>query len=236
MKKIVFDIETVGDDFDSYDADTQDVLLKNAQTDEERQGIRDGLGLSPVTGKIVAIGMIDVHSDEGRAFFQSTDGTTGSFREGNSEYLVCSEKEILENFWDKISDCNQFITYNGRGFDCPYIMIRSAVLKIKPTKDLMPYRYDSKVHIDLYDQLTCYGAIRRHFSLHMVSQAFGIKSPKQEGISGAMIGDLFQARRTTDIARYCLRDVRATKQVYLTWEKYINSVKKVTKNSSNLLL
>ncbi|MCG2711742.1 MAG: ribonuclease H-like domain-containing protein [Candidatus Omnitrophica bacterium] len=229
MSKIVFDIETVGDDFDSYDTDTQELLLKNAQTEEENQEVRDGLGLSPVTGKIVAIAMVDVHSDEGVVFFQSRDGATGSFREGNGEYIVCSEKEILENFWDKISDCSQFITYNGRGFDCPYIMIRSAALKVKPTRDLMPYRYDSKTHVDLYDQLTCYGAMRRHFSLHMVSQAFGIRSPKQEGISGAMVGDLFQAQKTTDIARYCLRDVRATKQVYLTWEKYIKPGKKVTK-------
>ena len=124
-----------------------------------------------------------------------------------------------------MNDCNQFITYNGRGFDCPYIMIRSAALKIKPTKDLMPYRYDTKTHVDLYDQLTCYGAMRRHFSLHMVSRTFGIKSPKEEGISGAMVNDLFQAQKTTDIAKYCLRDVRATKQVYLTWEKYIKVYK-----------
>ena len=226
MNKIVFDIETVGDDFDSYDVETQEILLKRAKTDEEKQEIKDGLGLSPVSGKIVAIAMVDVSSDEGVVFFQSTDGTQGRFREGNGEYIVCSEKEILENFWDKISDCSQFITYNGRGFDCPYIMMRSASLKVKPTKDLMPYRYAATAHVDLYDQRTCYGAMRRHFSLHMVSQAFGIKSPKEEGISGAMVGDLFQAQRTTDIARYCLRDVRATKQVFLRWEKYIKVHKK----------
>lgn len=221
MNKIVFDIETVGDDFDSYDGETQEILLKRAKTDEEKQEIKDGLGLSPVSGKIVAIAMVDVASDEGVVFFQSNDGTKGSFREGNGEYIVCSEKEILENFWDKISGCSQFITYNGRGFDCPYIMMRSAALKVKPSKDLMPYRYDAKAHVDLYDQLTCYGAMRRHFSLHMVSQVFGIKSPKEEGVSGAMVGDLFRDQRTTDIARYCLRDVRATKEVYLRWEKYI---------------
>ncbi len=221
MSKIVFDIETVGDDFNSYDQETQEILLKNAQTDEEKQAVKDGLGLSPVTGKIVAIGMVDVQTDEGVVFFQSTDSTTVSFREGNSEYVVCSEKEILESFWKKIRDYSQFVTYNGRGFDCPYIMLRSAALKVSPTKDLMPYRYDTRSHIDLYDQLTCYGAMRRHFSLHMVSRAFGIKSPKEEGVSGAMVNDLFQQQKTTDIARYCLRDVRATKQVYLTWEKYI---------------
>ena len=52
MKKIVFDIETVGDDFDSYDKETQEILLKRAQTDEEKQESREGLGLSPGPGTI----------------------------------------------------------------------------------------------------------------------------------------------------------------------------------------
>lgn len=223
MRKIVFDIETVGIDFNSLDIASQESLLKFCKTDEEKQEIKKGLGLSPLTGKIVAIAMVDCKTDEGIVFFQDADSSLKNFREGKNEYIVCSEKEILENFWKKIKQYDQFITYNGRGFDCPYIMIRSGILKVKPTKDLMPYRYDTKIHIDLYDQLTFYGAMRRHFSLHMVTQSFGIESPKQEGISGAQVGDLFQQQRSQDIARYCLRDVKATKQLYLNWEHYIKA-------------
>ena len=73
----------------------------------------------------------------------------------------------------------EIITFNGRGFDCPFILIRSAVHKIKPTKDLMPNRYNG-VHIDLLDQLTFYGASRRKFSLDMWCKTFGIKAPKKK--------------------------------------------------------
>lgn len=221
MSKIVFDIETAGVDFDTLEESTQENLLKNAQTEEEKQDIREGLALSPLTGTIIAIGMLDCETDQGTVFFQNNNQDKENFRKDNSEYIICSEREILENFWKKIKRYNQFITYNGRTFDCPFIMIRSGVLKVKPTKDLMPYRYDTKIHIDLYDQLTFYGAMRRHFSLHMVTQAFGIKSPKDEGISGEQVSDLFAKGKCKEIASYCMRDVRATKQLYLEWEKYI---------------
>ena len=39
------------------------------------------------------------------------------------------------------------------GFDCPFLMMRSAILGVKPTRNLMPNRY-YMTHIDLLDQLT----------------------------------------------------------------------------------
>ncbi|MFH1459757.1 MAG: ribonuclease H-like domain-containing protein [Candidatus Omnitrophota bacterium] len=223
MARIVFDIETVGTNFDDFDPISQESLLKYSQTPEEEQAVKDELSLSPITGEIVAIGMLDCESDWGAIFFQSKDKNLKSTKEKNIDYVVCSEKEILENFWSVMNKYNQFVTYNGRGFDCPYILIRSGVHKIKPTQDLMPYRYETKFHVDLYDQLTFYGAIRRGFSLHMVTQAFGIKSPKQNNIDGAAVHDLFMQENSMDIARYCMRDVQATKELYWHWVKYVKA-------------
>jgi uncharacterized protein YprB with RNaseH-like and TPR domain len=221
LSKIVFDIETVGVDFESLDQASRELLLKRSETDQEQQEVKDSLGLSPLTGKIVAIAMVDCDTDEGLVFFQSSNPEDGEFKEPNSKYIICSEKQIIENFWKVVKRYKQIVTYNGRGFDCPYIMIRSAVHRCRPTRELMPYRYDTKSHIDLYDQLTFYGAMRKGFSLHMVSQALGIKSPKEEGISGAMVSDLFEQNKSLDIARYCLRDVRATKKVFEIWQEFI---------------
>ncbi|MCM8763668.1 MAG: ribonuclease H-like domain-containing protein, partial [Candidatus Omnitrophica bacterium] len=124
-------------------------------------------------------------------------------------------------FWQTIRRYDQFITFNGRSFDCPYIMIRSAIHKIKPTRNLMPYRYDSKEHIDLLDLFTFYGAVRKRFSLHMWCRAFGIKSPKEEGITGDTVKDFFKEKKFLEIARYCLGDLYATKELYFYWDKYI---------------
>jgi len=177
--KIVFDIETVGVDFETLDKDSQESVLKYAKTEEEVTAAKESLVFSPTTGKIITIGLVDVKTDEGVVFFESKDGKTKNFKDEKTQYIVCNEKEILENFWDRILKYDQFVTFNGRGFDCPYVILRSAVHKVKPTRDLMPYRFDVKNHIDLYDQLTFYGAMRKNMSLHMITQAMGIKSPKK---------------------------------------------------------
>ena len=132
--------------------------------------------------------------------------------------------EILEKFWQLIASCGQIVTFNGRAFDCPFILIRSAVHRIKPTRDLLPNRYAAS-HIDLCDQLTFYGAMKRRFSLDMWCRTFGIKSSKDEGITGAGVKDFYEAGRYVDIARYCARDIRATGELFHIWEQYLKTPK-----------
>jgi hypothetical protein len=222
MPRIIFDIETVGKDFESLDKATQEYLLRYAGTDDEKEEIKDRLSFYPQTAEIVTIGLFDPDAGKGVAFFQTTGDQLLPFEEDNIRYETGTEKEIIEKFWNAMKTCSQFITFNGRGFDCPFILIRSAVHKIKPTKDLMPNRYNSS-HIDLLDQLTFYGASRRRFSLDMWCRTFGIKSPKEDGITGYEVKDLFKAGRHIDIAKYCVGDLRATKELLSYWEKYIRS-------------
>ncbi|MCM8814017.1 MAG: ribonuclease H-like domain-containing protein [Candidatus Omnitrophica bacterium] len=221
MTTIVFDIETVGVDFNQLDAGSQAALMKNARTEEDQAEVKNSLGLYPLTGMIVAIAMIECESGSGAVFFQSPDPAVKSFQEDATAYTVCTEREILENFWRRIRGCQRFVTFNGRGFDCPYISIRSGILRVKPTRDLMPYRYDARAHVDLFDQLTFYGSFRRGFSLHMWTQAFGIKSPKSDGVSGDQVQDLFRRGEGARIARYCMADVQATRQLYDCWQQFI---------------
>lgn len=225
MSKIIFDIETVGVDFDSLDPSTQEYLLKWAETEEEEEKVKESLSFYPLTGEIVAIGMLDPDSNKGAVYFQTPKDLLLPFEDGGIVFECGTEKEILEKFWSTIKTQDQFITFNGRGFDCPFIMIRSAVNKIKPTRDLMPNRYNG-THIDLLDQLTFYGASKRRFSLDMWCRTFNIKSPKSanesgEAITGYEVKDLFKSGRYVDIARYCAGDLRATRELYLIWENYI---------------
>ena len=100
-------------------------------------------------------------------------------------------------------------------------MLRSAILSIKPTRNLIPYRFDSSTHCDLLEQLTFYGAVRR-FNLDFYCKAFGIKSPKSDGVTGLDLGDLFREKRFKDIAAYCLGDVVAMAELYRRWEMLLN--------------
>ncbi len=220
MSRVIFDIETAGRDFDSLERPVQDYLLRWADSEEAKEEVKESLSLYPLTGEIIAIGMLNPDSGKGALYFQNTGEPLLPFEEDGIRYETATEEEILVKFWDAVKSYDQFITFNGRGFDCPFIMVRSAVHKIRPKRDLMPNRYGD-AHIDLFDQLTFFGASRRKFSLDMWCRAFGIKSPKEDGITGHQVGELFQAGRHVDIARYCAGDLRATKELLGVWENYL---------------
>src|SRR6266498_3753804 len=219
MPKLIFDIETVGVDFDSLDTQSQEYLIKHARTPEEAEEVKNNLSFSPLTGQIVAIGILNPDTGRGAVYFQAPGWDKEKSEEEDVQYFPVTEKQILERFWEIIAHYNQFVTFNGRSFDCPYIMIRSAALKVKPTKNIMPYRYGDE-HIDLFDRLGFFGAVRRTMSLHMWCQAFGIKSPKSEGISGDNVAQLFKEGKYLEIAKYCFGDLRATSLLYDYWNKY----------------
>jgi len=220
MSRIIFDIETVGKDFESLDTTIQEYLLRYAETDDEKEEIKDRLSFYPLTAEIVTIGLLEPESQKGFVFFQTTGDPLLPFEEDNILFESGTEKEVIQKFWNTVKRYKHFITFNGRSFDCPFIMIRTAVNMIKPSRDLMPNRYGD-IHIDLLDQLTFFGASRRRFSLDMWCRTFGIKSPKAEGITGYEVKDLFKTGRCLDIARYCVGDLRATRELLSVWENYI---------------
>ena len=234
MPKLIVDIETIGENFDELDSATQEVLTKWIKKDSESEEeyvkaleeLKSGLGFSPLTGQIVAIGVLDYDKNQGVVYFQAPGENFKEFQEGNITFKPCTEKEMLENFWKGAEKYNEFITFNGRGFDAPFLAVRSAVHKIKVSKDLMSNRYLSSqkfgaTHIDLFDQLTFYGATRRKGGLHLWCRAFGITSPKAQGVTGDDVAQLFKEKKYKEIARYNVGDLTATKELYDYWKNYI---------------
>ena len=127
---------------------------------------------------------------------------------------------MLKSFWKIVKITDQIVTFNGRNFDVPFLMMRSAMLKIKPTKNFIKKRYDNSSHIDLLEQFTFYGLTRK-FNLDFYCNAFGIESPKTKEISGMEVKNLYEAGRLRDIAIYCSRDIYATYQLYKIWDEYL---------------
>ena len=234
MEYLVFDIETIGKKFDEFDDTSKDIFRgwaeRDARTKEElekeMEQIKKGLPLSPFLGEIVTIGMID-HENKGAVYFRADeDSSVTDFEEEGIQYRVGTEKETLQRFWDVATNYHTFVTFNGRGFDVPYLMIRSAIHGIRPPINLMSNRYlglqRGAKHVDLSDQFTFYGAIWRRPKLHFVTQAFGITSPKGGDISGAEVPEAFWDKRYVDIARYCMQDVVATKKLMEAWDEYLS--------------
>jgi DNA polymerase elongation subunit (family B) len=232
LKKIVLDIETVGFDYDSFDDYTKLQIVKLLRAEIPEKGgepqingksIKEFLGLTPLTGQVVVCGVLDINANKGTVYYQNLNPRAVKTTEGIFTFVPLSEKGILESFWELAENYQEFITFNGRQFDIPFLMIRSAIHGIRPTKDLLNNRYlsgqrwDSK-HIDLQELLTFYGAPSFKGSIHMWCKAFGIESPKENETSGDMVGKMFAEGKFLEIANYNKGDVIATKKLYEIWD------------------
>lgn len=233
MAKLVFDIETIGENFDQMDATTQEALTKwikreaEDEKDYERmlKDLKEGLGFSPLTGEIVAIGVLDVEQNKGVIYYQAPNKEIEEFEEGNFKFKAMTEKDMLANFWEGAKKYQEFISFNGRSFDVPFLIARSAANKVKITRDLMSYRYINQssktIHVDLFDQLSFYGAVRRRNSLHLWCRALGIDSPKDNGVDGGDVAKLFKEEKYVEIAKYNSDDLVATKRLYEMWNEFM---------------
>lgn len=212
VSRVVIDIETVPVNWEGLEPEEQEYLLQNARTDEEQDKVRDQLGLFPLTGHIVAIAMLNPESGKALVLAEGIPGEGAAWAPGEgAEFWTGNEAELLERFWDVVKRYGQIITFNGRSFDGPYIMLRSLMLGITATRNLVPNRYRLSEHLDLLDVLTLYGGIRR-YSLDFLCRRLGIDSPKAN-MRGKDVAEAYRAGRMEDIARYCLDDVRATKRL-----------------------
>ncbi len=228
MRRIIFDIETSSYPFESLAESQQEYLLRFAEKEHDEDiknqkkddAIRY-LSLYPYTAKVVAIGIYDVEKEKSFVYFEDEKKEEWAVEEKNIHYKGLSEIEMIESFWRIVDVTDQVITFNGRNFDIPFMMMRSAINKIKPTKNLFKNRFDTSTHIDLLEQFTFYATTRK-FNLDFYCHAFGIKSPKSHEVSGMEVKNLYEAGRIKDIAVYCGEDINATYQLYKIWNEFLN--------------
>ncbi len=243
MQTLIFDIETVPLEFHTFDEIQQEYLLRGASSEEEREQ-RKGYGaLNPLTGKVVCIGTLVHETQKGSALFLSTENCEEVVDHEGATIRYKSftdEATLLKHFWNGIDGkFNAVVSFNGRNFDCPFLMLRSAVLGVRPSVNMMAGtkwefkvggnsndRYGGVEHIDLQDKLCFnggydkFGATRK-FNLDFYTKSFGIASPKSAGIAGDKVPSFYAEGRTREIAEYCMRDVKATSQLYEKWNTFL---------------
>lgn len=217
MKKLVIDIETVGTPWEELDPYVREYMLKGLSEGDAEEARRAG-GLSPFRGKIVAIGVIRLDDGRSCALYEMPGQTdVRTERVGARTYISGSERQILEKFWEFFDSDSRFISFNGRQFDGPFLMIRSAINGIIPKRDLVGYRYGFHPNCDLREALNFFGTVNARqfkFNLDLACKAFGVETSKSEGVDGRSVETWYRAGRHREIADYCLEDVRATAQLY----------------------
>jgi len=81
IKKLVFDIETAGFDYNGYDDYTKkqiaklfraDPVLANEEPQVNGKFVKDLLGLTPLTAQIVALGILDLDTSKSYIYYQNS--------------------------------------------------------------------------------------------------------------------------------------------------------------------
>lgn len=239
MARLVLDIETSALPLDTFDESQKEYLFRDAMSlpeESERDArvdeIRQQLNLYPFTAQVVCIAMLNADTSRGQVLFVADDFEADGDEAGSVEYVPCvDEGEILTAFWDVAKHYESIVTFNGRGFDIPFIYLRSALLNVPISrKDWLGYRFQTEPHCDLAEQLTFYGVsgrdgAARRFNLDFYCRAFGIESPKSHGITGRDINSLLSEGKFQEIAEYCLRDVQATVLLFQIWKERLSGIK-----------
>ncbi len=239
MATLVFDIETSAMPEEGFDETQLEYLFRAANNledeearDTKRGEIRRMFNLWPFTAQCVCVCMINADSGKGKVIFLADDYEEYAGTKQGMEFVPCADEvELLTAFWDAASHFDRVVTFNGRGFDVPFMYLRSAALNVPISKkNWLGYRFSTDPHCDLADQLTFYsvggrdGAARR-FNLDFYCKVFGIPSPKAEGVTGMDVNDLMQEGRFREIAEYCVRDVEATVSLYKIWQERLEGCK-----------
>jgi DNA polymerase elongation subunit (family B) len=196
MKKLFFDIETLpaeGEKIEVLKKLWSEILAKNGKRPEsDFETFFRNTSFQGEFGRILCIGYA-IDDQEAKCLFGE-------------------EKEILTQFWEIAKDANLFIGHNVMEFDLRFIYKRSVIHRIKPSRELNFARYRSEPIFDTMKEWEKWGA--NGVSLHRLSVALGLASPKEEGIDGSKVYDFYLAGKAEEIYKYCIRDVEATRRVY----------------------
>lgn len=214
---LFIDIETVSQT-SQYDALSERIktqwarkssFLKNEDQKSSEDLYYDRAAIYAEFGKIVTIGLgyFDT-SNEGKTTLRLT-----SIANHN-------EKKILEDFLLILSKFNQeklqLCGHNGKEFDFPYICRRLLINNLNlpyilNTSGKKPWEVN---HIDTMEMWK-FGDWKQYTSLDLLATIFDIESSK-DGIDGSQVGKTYYEDDNLEkIAKYCMRDVVVTAQLYL---------------------
>jgi DNA polymerase elongation subunit (family B) len=109
----------------------QDYFLNSLESyEEDKEKAKTKTGLHPLYGQIVSIGMYNPSTKKGMVFSLSLKSINLEDPDFTCS-VFASEKDLLKGFWQTSQKYERFVTYNGNGFDFPFLAIRSAIQKVK---------------------------------------------------------------------------------------------------------
>ncbi|OGH18835.1 MAG: hypothetical protein A3F31_04640 [Candidatus Levybacteria bacterium RIFCSPHIGHO2_12_FULL_38_12] len=127
---------------------------------------------------------------------------------------ICGEeKEMLIEFWKIAKNIDLFVGFNIIDFDMRFILQRSVIWGVKPTKELSFARYRSFPMFDLMYEWSKWNT-QDKISLDTLAKALGLPSSKGGTIEGKDVAKAYEEGRIKEICYYCEKDVELTRKIY----------------------
>lgn len=206
LHTIALDIETVAEDKLEVPAIVAPTNYKDPEKieryiAEKEQDFHNKAALNPNTGKIVCICIC----------YEKEDCEDLSYR-----FYAGEEKDILKSFWEEIAKVTEFITFNGKLFDVPFIIKRSWYHNIVPSKGISTKLYGDSNHIDLRLALS-FGDKNAKGSLEFYAKK---KLDYDLVGTGSMVSQWWKEKDIERIVSHCTADVYAAYQLYKSMRGY----------------
>lgn len=140
------------------------------------------------------------------------------------------EKSLISAFLDYLNKKQpKLVSYNGRGFDLPMLLLRAMKYKLqanvyfeennvqfnKNKWENYRQRYCERFHIDLLDSLSHYGSVR-NLKLDILANLVGF--PGKYDTNGGEILQMYYHGAQEKIDEYCQSDALNTYGLYLNYE------------------
>lgn len=126
--------------------------------------------------------------------------------------LEGDEPEQLRRFWEIAREIDQFIGHNILEFDLPFIMKRSIIHRVHPSRGLSFARYRTEPVYDTKKEWDSWANVPAT-SLDTLAKLFGYETSKK-GIDGSQVYDFWLAGKRAEIEDYCKRDVELARQIF----------------------
>jgi len=218
--KIVIDIETIQVPKEEW-AVLQGIELRNGNDENPCLGLEESQiekdyyksSFDGTFSRIVCIGILKFTEDM-------------TFLDAKALYGE-NEKEILLEFWKQFSEKppQLIITYNGLGFDLPFIKKRSIIHQVKPAFDISLAKFRTS---PVYDVMAVWAnwEVRGFVKLDVLARALGVETKMG---SGAQVAEMWNDGKAQEIADYCLKDT------YITYACYCRMTFREPLESSQIL-
>jgi predicted PolB exonuclease-like 3'-5' exonuclease len=228
MKAIAFDIETIPNEDMIQFLETpepskaiKDPVKIQADIEAKKAEQKDKMALSPLTGRIACYSAFgEDHKGEEydeEEYLQDMNDINKS-----EAFVVDCALTLIRN---TVAGGGILVTWNGSGFDLPFVYGRAMALGVEiptglPTLSELTKRYIYQPHCDLMKAVN----LGEYVKLNTVSRVF-LNGEQKIDFDVKQILQFFKDGKQEEVVKYCTQDTALTFKLYKKVQPYIFTAK-----------